>query len=1124
MRPTMKASEEQMREKWTDRDAGEERLRAGARPARDRASAPAALPFAAAASGLLGRLLARARRPPPPRAGTERAACNRTHTFDRTTSDRCRGTREIRNPQSGQALLLAITIMLLLMALGTVFLRTVLTSAGTAGKSQAATNEYAAAEAGIRFVDEQLTRSVLGADWRPRPSYVPTSIPPAVRQQDPDWQWLQPFNPGIPGDPRDDVGGFTRYNTGDSRFLTRVTYNPNNSIYAPVMPDVDPATYDGATQSFRATPLSRFVMIESVGRPGSAADIDQEYVDYLTPPGDPIDPTVFAARGNSSARFRRELVAFKAIGINNYMRFVTDRDRLGRPTYLGVDQSQIRDGVGTPVHYPFSLGVDAQRFANDVSVTGWVRATGSPLRVNGDLVLFGYGLAGAARELTLNLVNDPHNVVEVANTIRREGEQMAGASADRMALRVYNPLATAGTAPLTTTALPATSDPNADFLTNGAGRVFDGAWLNADPTTRQNLDPRRSIRYLDPPRLETSDPSSGMLRYEAMTRNTAALAAGGWDAAARYGYGAGVYIDNARHTRNHSDCTDDIQYGHEPDKLRNDWLRPYAQVAGDPDSGWVAPGRSYSPKGVLITLHPDRILPNQPGNAPNPGLGVIEITRPTDSQGWRDPNGDPLPTRTLCFVVRPAGVGEQPANTSQEYRATPVFWDGSAWRTWNSARGQVNYNLGSPSSNLSYPFNGILYAEGNVRVRGKLPAEMNANGGLRLSVVSRGTIYIDGNLSRTPVDPLNPRSGFALMARDYVCLNTTQFVQVQSGHVPLSALTGQLPYFYWNLPPNAPERTLTASWDFGLDPDPSGTLVGAYYGNNNPALFVRHRAGVAAATMQLTVNNVPYQFNLLDGDSHYSSDPSQPFRPLTALNTWRALFNMATGGTTASPCTLYASGNPDTWDPRQDTAYSVFTGAGLRNVLRLASVDPGRLAPDNTVTTGGDYEVGALAIQPLDIRVSALIYAEHYSWFVIPGSYFQEASDPDLWSSPPPEELPDRQPQRGEPLDVQIHLIGTIAEGQAASLQDATLWTAHWRGGNRTTPATSGTPEVPSDGDADADPEFSRRAGISYQFDPSLTTGIRSVEYAAGVVHILPAVPRLPMCQDLVYFGERPVQ
>jgi hypothetical protein len=60
--------------------------------------------------------------------------------------------------------------------------------------------------------------------------------------------------------------------------------------------------------------------------------------------------------------------------------------------------------------------------------------------------------------------------------------------------------------------------------------------------------------------------------------------------------------------------------------------------------------------------------------------------------------------------------------------------------------------------------NGLIFAEGNVKVRGTLPE------GQRLTIVSGGIIYVEGNLSRA-----TGSGALALLAQDHVCLNATKF-------------------------------------------------------------------------------------------------------------------------------------------------------------------------------------------------------------------------------------------------------------------------------------------------------------------------------------------------------------
>ena len=274
------------------------------------------------------------------------------------------------------------------------------------------------------------------------------------------------------------------------------------------MPDVVPGSYDASTAVW-PTELSRYVMIEAVGRRGSAAEIDKEYQDFIDSNGaDPIDPTVFgdttqALNSSGAYRFRRELVAFKAIGINNYLRFVTDRAQLGRPTYLGVDQLLIRDGE-TPspnlIDLPFRVGIDADRFQSDFAA----RATGGPIRVNGDLVWFGSALPTddnqpESASLT-NRLQRPGRVAHqrwkwpAASAARAPAKDSDSPNLNRM-VRLY-PRVPVGSAPLEA-ALPASEPGVRDARRNGsfAGRYLDNAWLTASPAEKANsIAPQRSAR------------------------------------------------------------------------------------------------------------------------------------------------------------------------------------------------------------------------------------------------------------------------------------------------------------------------------------------------------------------------------------------------------------------------------------------------------------------------------------------------------------------------------------------------------------------------------------------------------------------------------------------------------
>jgi hypothetical protein len=118
-------------------------------------------------------------------------------------------------------------------------------------------------------------------------------------------------------------------------------------------------------------------------------------------------------------------------------------------------------------------------------------------------------------------------------------------------------------------------------------------------------------------------------------------------------------------------------------------------------------------------------------------------------------------------------------------------------------------------TSFDVPFNGVIYAEGNVRVKGRIPS------GRQIIIVTNGTAYIEGNIVKG-----DERSALAILAKDYVCINTTQFLQ-RTFDSPASAqgdpTNVEAPYFFEVLP-DQPMRLL---FSFGEDPPSTrATLAG----------------------------------------------------------------------------------------------------------------------------------------------------------------------------------------------------------------------------------------------------------------------------------------------------------
>ena len=100
---------------------------------------------------------------------------------------------------------------------------------------------------------------------------------------------------------------------------------------------------DNATPgSAYSDPLARYIKIESIGREGAV---------------DPQDPTTYTVQAN---RLNATLIQYKAIGITDYARFVTNPDKRSDVMPLGV-ASQYDSNAGkliTPGVYDFNGGIN----------------------------------------------------------------------------------------------------------------------------------------------------------------------------------------------------------------------------------------------------------------------------------------------------------------------------------------------------------------------------------------------------------------------------------------------------------------------------------------------------------------------------------------------------------------------------------------------------------------------------------------------------------------------------------------------------------------------------------------------------------------------------------------------
>ena len=949
------------------------------------------------------------------------------------------GSPGVGGSERGQSLILALLIMFLLVFLGGVFVALIARNLGRTQRSSETLSADYLAEAGIRYASDQLTYSEDGADWRPVPSYPevvrcietggnPYLLDPLVRpdDKDPDLIWL--------------MQGYSRFTYGKGRFLIRVTYNPK--------------PHD---------PTSKYIKIESLGRVGIV-----EVSDPTT-----LDPT-------RVSRLRAERVAFKAIGITDYSRFITNKDRRPGQFSLGVPgfNTQFgdwKDDNGNGRVDPITITRDP---ANPSNITVTCETSGGSIRVNGDLLWHG------RNDIWVNPLRNED--IEVAGDIQFEVYGPMGPSASPNSTRVL----------VNSIDVRRSADPAFNTLVypiTGGQPQDSGLYRDGRTSTDENGWPRNIVR-LDPPLIDVRGPAGGVSRYRELTRNSGEwLPNGGeWFNTGFYGWGAGIYINNR----------DEIQTESNLGTLQNEWVTPGSSQY------WVGP--YYIPPGVLIILTPHDL-----NNDQKPDMILIRSDATPSNPVWYDQTGKAL-TTTGGQMIMP------------------------------------------------YPKNGVIFAEGNVRIKGTLPP------GTQLTVVSGGTIYVEGSILRYPYDkdgkllaPNDARdSSIALLATDNVCVNTTQFFgPMAEGLLPVNWQPDVSSFIA------SVSQPLYLNWAFGADPTQK-YVEGSNKTQLPVCVYVRHAAAGG---------DVPCYMNMSINQFGAGANPSQPNNP------WWGLYLFGTGfpapGWNPPPpgpmspykdyiyplADLYATAILDPADPSQSAAeqkwpmwehqtftlsnpnpnYTFYTDPGVYNSI-------GFHLDQNYAK--GDYLLSKMAIQPCDIRIEALLYAQNGCFFVIPGDWFNpDTNDIENGADVNGNKIPDyrdpswkrlriddRWPFYGQPLDCKITILGAISENIPAPIAEANAWMEKWgwippihgcspRSEDQT--VYYRLPLNPSDPKGQAVDDNGvpiRQQGLTIIYDSSLscppwfpdsTLGKDRPVREDAYRRPLPLMPKLPVSPETLYFG-----
>lgn len=861
-----------------------------------------------------------------------------------------------------------------------------------------------------------------------------------------------------------------------------------------------------------ANPLGRFIRVSAVGRTGEL-DVD--------------DPTTFVDPITGFApRLRRELVGYKTVGLTDFGRFVTNFHR----------ESKFEAAIGVP-----PIGVPVQMQLGDLPVrapgaTGPLLRVGYPIHVNGPLRLLD--------NVVLALNPALHERVTAAGPVIVDNANQAAAGRPRLE-RVDQP----GEHMIFGSTEIAGGNPA--FSTFGGVLVDNAGVPDAEGWGR-------SAVRINPPAIDAvADPATGVTRYRAGTRDSGVWLTrsnGSSFNTGRYGLGQGIYVDNFNNTERE---TLNVAGGQ---SLRSIWLQP-----GPHTPFWNGP--HFVPPGVYIEFGYPVMQERGQDGAALPGRFVarpgFRMVRDANDRPFRDPSGAVALREQVFgfFIYKPAGQKPVLKLDNEPFRR---------FLTREHGLSDADVDRFLP------PFNGVVFAEGNVRVRGLLPSRQNipirvqsgdpdamSPADIRASVnppamniVSAGNIYIEGSLVRE-----QPESMIGLLAQNYVVVNTTMFLSPNKAMPYASTNQDEAPPFHTNVALDEPSRTPPFTLDFLQGDDAS--VYGQQY------LLLRHGTAPGLTYLNLLINEaLPpvgrhplYAFN----------NNAQPFSALNPPPTVYALTNAIQGSDLFENAVfpLYPT-PPSPSSPFDQVQYQWFTAAGARNTLR-PQVD--------LSFTGGmgvqDYLFSRAAVVPKDVRIEAVIYAQTGSFFVVPG-YPMNTNPADTRDAAvrraaalgfpsgtlirPPGTNP-MFPFFNEPVACRITIVGAISENRTASIADQAAWMQLWgyipdRHGSSTIEVPRAHAFVDEVGGNGPDQRTSAERdwfasvghgvggitrGLRFLFDPALLAPFPSYTFtpqplpappgrwahsAAGTFRqdefgrYLPPIPRLPVSPGFIYIGE----
>jgi hypothetical protein len=994
-----------------------------------------------------------------------------------------RAARPVRRPRyasRGQALIIAVLVMFILAGLAGVFIALINFAIVQTATAEERTKLEAIVKAGLEQAKSELLHNSDGYDWRP-------PLGPDVNN--PGWH----FN----------NGGFYRIKVryGPAMIFGADAANPGYANPTGINDLKADAGYH-----FLDNPMDRYLQIS----------VDAQFA-LDNPPDQNLrqaDESTYNTYRNgflNPRRFiERHLTAYMPIGITDYCRWITNVAGDTEPVVLAPPVT-LEPFTTVKVNPDTAPDVDLQNALNQTLVSSATALTifEGPIRAEGDLdigqaaVYVTNSAEGAADSYASNFHVRRRDLVEIAGKLQAYDK---AAMMRKLLVNMQN---------RALDATPAnTSEANVDVL-NLKGSATVLRYL-------QTFQNNPLIRRLRAPNLAASHPVTGLSRYAALTAYSGEWLQGSALNTGMLGQGEGLYIAN--------DDMDPYQGQGDLDSLRGQWLDCSAE---NWEHGLYDPGR-YA---IEVTLNDWGV-----GTAQVNHLPYITLRDRTGKKRFTDARG--VPTNTVDVAYPRNGVIYAPGNLIVKGSLPASL----AYTGQKNADGTHTY---LPAYDDNYYARGRQLPGGwHVDDAAKRPRidyyVSPTNRRYDLSIVSGGTIYIEGNLlgpatrTENAVAPNTPivrgseyDSKLALLAMDNVCLNPTATVKVST-----NLLTG-------GIAPNA------YFWAFNQNPI-TVTFSTARTVRPRTSLLLRH------AGQWTNANDVAYLRMRVNGGAEYRWNNLPAAQLPTGMDNTDLIFatrdRLADLFPTAPPAILTTTLFPDESGRTANNGFGSWGGGLFGNNVDPFNAQVWNLTDPVHVTTplndyGGlnvlelawqqgtpylcmaDLDNGGPTVTGIDLQVDALIYAQRGSWFIIPGTYY---------NNDPASTLPAPFPQYHEPLDVTITVNGAIAENRPAPVAAEEAWTQHWRGANvhyYTDPTATATVDAsanpaktfmqwdPGRESTSWDPNTwrwtKRRMGIVYQYDATLMRPVCfDVFPNDSSVYYRPRLPKLPACPDVFSLGE----